>query len=193
MNKAIFLDRDGTINVDKAYLSKIEGFAYLPGVIEGLRLLQEAGFILIIITNQSGIARGYYTEADFQKINEWMLRDLAEKGIEISKVYYCPHHQMAALEKYRIECDCRKPKLGMYKKAIEEFDIDLSQSFAIGDKIRDSAICEKTACRGFLISSLEKSEVVGSVKKGLYRNIRYSVDLYEAAKEITDMDLNGGK
>lgn len=186
MNKAVFLDRDGTINVDKAYLSKIEDFEYLPGAIDGLRMLQEAGFILIILTNQSGIARGYYTEDDFQKLNEWMLHDLSKRGIEISKVYYCPHHPTASVEKYRFECECRKPKLGMYKKAIEEFDIDISQSFAIGDKIRDLAICEKTAFRGYLISNLEKSEVIENVKNGLYRNVKYSVDLYEAANEIVE-------
>lgn len=184
MNKAVFLDRDGTINVDKAYLSKIEEFEYLPGVIEGLRMLQDAGFILIIVTNQSGIARGYYSEEDFLELNEWMLSDLKEKGINIAKVYYCPHHPTALVEKYRIDCECRKPKLGMYKKAIEELDIDLSQSFAIGDKIRDSAICEKTSCRGYLISNLEKKSVVDGVNSGKYRNIKFAEDLLTATKKI---------
>ena len=82
MNKAIFLDRVGTINVDKAYLSKIEDFEYIPGVIEGLRMLQDAGYLLIVITNQSGIARGYYSEEDFLKLNNWMLSDLKKKGIK---------------------------------------------------------------------------------------------------------------
>lgn len=190
MNKAVFLDRDGTINVDKAYLSKIEDFEYLPGVIEGLRLLQEAGFILIIITNQSGIARGYYTEADFQNLNEWMLHDLSENGIKLSKVYYCSHHPAASVEKYRIKCNCRKPRLGMFEQAVKEFHIDISRSFTIGDKIRDSAICEKTSCRGYLISDLEKPEVIENVKRGLYRNVRYTLDLYEAAKEIVENNKN---
>lgn len=184
MNKAVFLDRDGTINVDKAYLSKIEEFEYLPGVIQGLRMLQDAGFILIIVTNQSGIARGYYTEEDFLELNKWMLSDLRKKGIKIAKVYYCPHHPNGKIEKYKLDCNCRKPKLGMYEEAIEDFDIDLSRSFTIGDKIRDLAICEKTSCRGYLISDLEKENLVDGVKNGKYRNIQYADDLLAAAKKI---------
>lgn len=184
MNKAVFLDRDGTINVDKAYLSKIEEFEYLPGVIQGLRMLQDAGFILIIVTNQSGIARGYYTEEDFLELNKWMLSDLRKKGIKIAKVYYCPHHPNGKIEKYKLDCNCRKPKLGMYEEAIEDFDIDLSRSFTIGDKIRDLAICEKTSCRGYLISDLEKKNLVDGVKNGKYRNIQYADDLLAAAKKI---------
>lgn len=186
MNKAIFLDRDGTINVDKDYLSKIEDFEYLPGAIEGLKLLQDVGYKLIIITNQSGIARGYYTEDDFLKLNDWMIQDLKNCGVEISKVYYCPHHPEGIINKYRIDCDCRKPKLGMYQKAIVDFGIDLSKSWAIGDKIRDSEICQTTDCRGYLISNLEKIDIIDAVKQGIYRNIEYADDLYNAAKEIVN-------
>lgn len=184
MNKAIFLDRDGTINIDKAYLSKIEDFEYIPGVIEGLKLLQDAGYLLIIITNQSGIARGYYSEEEFIKLNNWMIMDLNNKGINISRVYYCPHHPEGQVEKYRVNCECRKPKLGMYETAIKEFDIDVSLSYTIGDKVRDSVLCEVTDCKGFLISNLEKSSVIENVKKGKYKNIRYVDSLLEAAKEI---------
>ena len=173
MNKAVFLDRDGTINVDKAYLSKIEDFEYITGVIEGLSMLQDAGYLLIVITNQSGIARGYYSEEDFLELNNWMISDLRKKEIKISKVYYCPHHPNGKIEKYKMDCNCRKPKLGMYEEAIEDFDIDLSQSYAIGDKIRDSVICENTSCRGYLISNLEKENIVDGVKNGKYRNIEY--------------------
>lgn len=186
MNKAIFLDRDGTINVDKEYLSKIEDFEYLPGVIDGLKILQDVGYKLIIITNQSGIARGYYTEEDFLKLNNWMVQDLRGRGIEISKVYYCPHHPEGKIEKYRIDCDCRKPKLGMYQRAIKDFDIDISESWTIGDKIRDSEICQTTDCRGYLISNLEKSDIIDAVKQGECRNIEYADDLNDAAKKIVN-------
>ena len=123
---------------------------------------------MIVITNQSGIARGYYSEEDFLRLNNWMLSDLKKKGINIAKVYYCPHHPNGKIEKYKMDCICRKPKLGMYLKAIEDFDIDLLQSYAIGDKIRDSVICEKTSCRGYLISNLEKENIVEGVKKRIY-------------------------
>ena len=172
-NKAIFLDRDGTINVDKGYVYKIEDFEFLPGAIEALRLLQEAGFILIIITNQSGIARGYYTKEDFERLNRWMLTELERHGVHIAAVYYCPHlpaekgeNIPLELKKYRINCSCRKPKLELFEKAIRDFNIDLSQSFAIGDKPRDCTICEVTECRG-------------------------RTDLIDAAREITGKEITG--
>lgn len=149
--KAAFLDRDGTINVDKHYLYRIEDFEFLPGVIDGLRSLQEAGYLLIVVTNQSGIGRGYYTEADFHRLNDWMVGELKAHGVDITAVYYCPHLPDAAVEEYRMECECRKPKLGMYYQAAEEWNIDFAQSIAIGDNLRDCEICRVEGCRGFLI------------------------------------------
>lgn len=157
MKKAVFLDRDGTINVEKHYLYKIEDFEFLPGVIQGLKKLQDLGFILVIITNQSGIARGYYTEEDYNKLTGYMLSILESNGVYISKVCYCPHLEDAIIPKYRKICDCRKPKLGMYYKAIEEFNIDLSKSWAIGDKERDCEICNVSECKGILLSSQESN------------------------------------
>lgn len=186
MSKAIFLDRDGTINVEKHYLYRREEFEFLPGVIDALRQLRSAGYLLIVITNQSGIARGYYTEADFLKLNDWMVGTLKELGIHIADVYYCPHLPDAALEKYRRDCECRKPKLGMYRQAVLEHDIDLSQSYAIGDKIRDCAICEATDCQGFLIGHNEKSEIIANVRIGAKPSIRYAEDLLECAKIIIE-------
>lgn len=149
--KAIFLDRDGTINVEKNYLYKIEEFEYLSGVKEGLKILQDEGYILIIITNQSGIARGYYSEEDYLKLNQWMLLDLEQSGIHITASYYCPHHPNASIEKYRCDCNCRKPKLGLYWEAVETYDIDLESSYAIGDKIRDLEVCKQSGARGYLV------------------------------------------
>ena len=151
MNKAIFLDRDGTINVDKHYLHNIEEFEFLPGVLEGMKILQDAGYLLIIVTNQSGIGRGYYSEEDFETLNSWMLHALESKGIYIAKVYYCPHLPNAKVKKYRKVCERRKPALGMYEQAIRSYDIDLSNSWTIGDKPRDCLLCERTECRGFLV------------------------------------------
>ena len=188
MNKAVFLDRDGTINVEKNYLHKIEDFEFLPGVIEGLSLLNNAGYKLIIVTNQSGIGRGYYTENDFVTLNNWMLDELKSHGIIISKVYYCPHLPDAKVEKYRMDCECRKPKLGMYNQAIRDFDIDLSQSFVIGDKIRDCAICEQTDCRGFLIANNEKSEIIEDVKNGKYTHVNYQSCLLDCANYIINQN-----
>ncbi|MBR4085145.1 MAG: HAD family hydrolase [Lachnospiraceae bacterium] len=187
--KAVFLDRDGTINIEKHYLYKIEDFEFILNAIEGLKLLQQMGYMLIIVTNQSGIGRGYYTEEAFLRLNNWMLNRLEVEGIHIEKVYYCPHLPGAKVEKYRMNCKCRKPSLGMYEKAIEEFEIELSKSFAIGDKIRDCEICFTTDCRGFLIDNNESTDVINRVKLGQIKNVQYANDLYECAKIICKMDM----
>lgn len=130
MTKAIFLDRDGVINLDKAYVSKIEDFEFCEGVFEALTHFQNLGYLLIIVTNQSGIGRGYYTEEDFQKLTAWMRKELLNVKIKIDAVYHCPHAPEA-------NCACRKPQSGMFLRAIEDFDIDVKQSWMIGDKPSD--------------------------------------------------------
>ena len=184
MNNAIFLDRDGTLNVEKHYLYKIEDFEWLPGAIDALRLLQDAGYLLVIITNQSGIGRGYYTEEDYLKLEKWMVQTLKKRGINLSAVYHCPHLPDAQVEEYRKDCTCRKPKLGMFRQAIADLDIDVNRSFAIGDKIRDCVICAKTKCKGFLIAENEMPEIIQQVKDGEYKGIHYAKDLLESAKMI---------
>ncbi len=193
MNKAIFLDRDGTINVEKHYLYKISDFEFLPGVVDALRKLQRAGYLLIIVTNQSGIGRGYYTEADFQKLNDWMVSTLKEQGVTIADVYYCPHLPDAQVEVYRKECNCRKPKLGMYQQAILDYNIQIGQSYAIGDKIRDCAICESSPCKGFLIGKNEKPEVIANVKAGLMDRVCYANTLSDAADFIINSKFKSNK
>ncbi|BCD67616.1 D-glycero-beta-D-manno-heptose 1,7-bisphosphate 7-phosphatase [Nitratiruptor sp. YY09-18] len=130
MHKAVFLDRDGVINVDKGYVGNIENFEFIDGVLESLRRLQQRGFKLIIITNQSGIGRGYYTLKDFQKLTKFMLQNLRDEGITIDGVYFCPHHPDE-------KCSCRKPAPGMIMQAAKEHEIDLSSSWLIGDKMSD--------------------------------------------------------
>lgn len=156
-NKAIFLDRDGTINVDKGYLYKIEDFEYIEGAVDTLKWLNDSGFILVIITNQSGIARGFYTEEDYKRLDTWLKNDLGKKGIKIAASYYCPHLPEATIEKYRCECNCRKPNIGLFLKAKNDLDIDMDNSFAIGDKMRDLEICKHSKVRGILLSK-EKVE-----------------------------------
>lgn len=189
MNRAVFLDRDGTINVEKNYLHKIEDFEFLPGAVDALKQLQLAGYKLIIITNQSGIARGYYSEEDFRKLNTWMLSSLKNKGIEITAVYYCPHLPDAKDTIYRKNCNCRKPKLGMYKKAIKDYDIDLSKSYAVGDKIRDCAICEQSECKGYLVGHNEDAVIISEVKAGKRQNIGYAESLLECANHIINNSI----
>ncbi len=183
-NKAIFLDRDGTINIDKHYIYKIVDFEFIPGVLEGLKLLFDAGFKLILITNQSGIARGFFKEEDYKVLELWLEDKLRENGSPLAASYYCPHLFDAKLYKYRCDCGCRKPKLGMYEKAIADYDINISLSYAIGDRLRDCSICEKTDCHGYLIGTTEEKNVIEKVKCGSVKNVQYAVDLIAAARNI---------
>ena len=112
MKRAAFLDRDGVINIDHAYVHDREHFEWVPGVLEGARMLTDAGFLLVVVTNQSGIGRGYYTEADFHALTDWMCGVFAEAGAPIAAVRFCPHHPEKALGLYRRECRCRQPQPG---------------------------------------------------------------------------------
>ena len=132
LNKALFLDRDGVINIEKNYLYKIEDFEFMDGIFELCKYYQELGFIIVVVTNQSGIARDYYTQDDFDFLTNWMVNEFLNNGINISKVYSCPHHPNISGN-----CSCRKPEPGMLLKAQEEFAIDMKSSIIIGDKERD--------------------------------------------------------
>lgn len=132
MYKALFLDRDGVINKEKKYLYKKEDFEFIDGILELCKYYQSLGYLLFIVTNQSGIARGYYTNEDFLLLTEWMLKQFLVNDISISKVYYCPHHPDISGE-----CICRKPHPGMLLDAKVEFNIDMHNSVMIGDKPRD--------------------------------------------------------
>ena len=147
MNRAVFLDRDGTIAKDVPYCSCPEDFELLSGVGEGIRILNEAGFRVVVITNQSGIARGYFTEEILEKIHQKMKSDLAKYGANIEAIYYCPHHPDEG-------CNCRKPKPTLIFQAAKEHNIDLTKSFFIGDKSQDIEAGHAAGCKTVLILSL---------------------------------------
>jgi len=132
MNKALFLDRDGVINIEKEYLYKITDFEFIEGLFDTCQYFQDKGYLLIIITNQAGIARGKYTEKNFETLNQWMLQQFTLKDILISKVYHCPHHP-----EFTGTCACRKPNSGMIIQAQQAFNLDLTKSILVGDKEGD--------------------------------------------------------
>ena len=136
MNKAIFLDRDGTLNIDYGYVHEIDNFKFIDGAIDALRELKKLGYMLVLVTNQSGIARGYFSEEQFLQLTEWMDWSLAEQDVDLDGIYYCPHHPEGKGE-YKEDCDCRKPKSGMLLQAIKELKIDPTQSIMVGDKVED--------------------------------------------------------
>ncbi len=145
-SKALFLDRDGVVNIDKSYLYKKEDFVFCDGIFELLKYAQHLGYRLFVITNQSGIARGYYSEDDFDKLTSWMIEEFKKSGITIQKVYHCPHLPDD-------NCECRKPKPKMLKDAIDEFDIDPAASWMIGDKPSDMEAAKNAGVKNTILIS----------------------------------------
>jgi D-glycero-D-manno-heptose 1,7-bisphosphate phosphatase len=138
-SKALFLDRDGVINIDHGYVHKTEHFEFLPGIFELVRVAKTKGYKVIVVTNQAGIGRGYYTEQQFQALTNWMCDQFALNGGRIDAVYFCPFHPEHGVGDYKRESDCRKPAPGMLLQAQRENDIDMKASIFVGDKPSDMA------------------------------------------------------
>jgi D-glycero-D-manno-heptose 1,7-bisphosphate phosphatase len=143
---AIFLDRDGTINIEKNYLYKIEDWEWIPGAIEAICSFRGAGYAVVIVTNQAGIARGFYSEEDLLRLNKFISEQLAAYGTRIDAFYHCPHHP-----EFTGECECRKPKAGMLLRAAEELNLDLTQSWMIGDQITDIQAAEAAGVKSLMV------------------------------------------
>jgi D-glycero-D-manno-heptose 1,7-bisphosphate phosphatase len=150
---ALFLDRDGVINVDIGYLHRSDQCKFVPGIFELVRAARRAGYDAFVVTNQAGIARGYYDEAVFAEFTEWMLERFREEGAPIKQVYYCPHHATAGLGRYKTTCECRKPAPGMLLRAGAEHAIDLPNSVMVGDSLSDMDAAKGAGiARRFLVS-----------------------------------------
>ncbi|MGL4861400.1 MAG: D-glycero-beta-D-manno-heptose 1,7-bisphosphate 7-phosphatase [Enterobacteriaceae bacterium] len=134
---AIFLDRDGTLNIDYGYVHDIDHFHFIEGAIEACKKLKQMGFALILITNQAGIARGKFSEEQFLQLTEWMDWSLSDRGVDLDGIYYCPHHPDHGNALYRKACDCRKPEPGMLLAAKKDLNIDMMSSWMVGDKLED--------------------------------------------------------
>ena len=151
-SKAVFFDRDGVLNVDVAYLYKIEDLRWIEGAREAVAYLTQQGYKIFIVTNQSGIARGYYTVEQMERLHSYMQQEIAAYGGRIDRIYYCPHHPEGSVAQYRCTCSCRKPKPGMLLQAFAEYDIDKEQSFLIGDGKRDVEAAEAAGVKGYLFT-----------------------------------------
>lgn len=153
MPKALFLDRDGVVNVEKNYLYKIDDFELMDGIVDVCRFYEDQGYIIIIVTNQSGISRGFYTEDDFKHLSEWMIEHFKSLGITITHIYHCPHH-----ESIDGACECRKPEPGMFLEAQKDFDIDMKNSVMIGDNERDIQAAIRAGVTTNILLSRDASE-----------------------------------
>lgn len=137
MKKAFLLDRDGTINVDSGYVGAVKDVKLLPGAGEAIRRINQAGYLAIVVSNQSGVARGYFDINAVDQVNRRLNELLAEYNAHIDVFYYCPHLKNAEVAEFAVDCDCRKPRLGMFRRAIEEYELNPAKCYACGDKLRD--------------------------------------------------------
>jgi D-glycero-D-manno-heptose 1,7-bisphosphate phosphatase len=185
MKKAVFLDRDGVITKEPPYYAhRIDQLELIPKSAEAIRLLNESGFKVIVISNQSGVARGYYQEKDIEIYNSVMKKVLEEKGAYIDAIYYCPHYSEATIEKYKIDCECRKPKPGMLKRAERDLNLDLKCSFLIGDKMSDIEAGYRAGCKTILVLTGQGND---ELKKNLKMKIKpdyISKDLFTTIQII---------
>ena len=177
LRPALFADRDGTIVVERHYLADPANVELIPGVATALHAFSAAGYALIIVTNQSGIARGLYTEQDFRRVQERIEELLALQGVRVDGVYHCPHHP-----DFGPPCDCRKPATGMYLQAAREHDIDVAKSIYVGDRIKDIDPAAKLGGRGILVlTGYGHEESVGGA-------VETAADLAEVAERVLRLD-----
>ena len=155
---AVFLDRDGVINQDLGYVGKWADFQFCSGALDALKVLSDTKVHIIIVTNQSGIARGYYTEEEYNALTKKMLFVMENYGVNISSVYHCPHHVEGNIAKYAVTCGCRKPRPGMILKGLETFSIKAKNAIMIGDKDSDRLASEAASLEFFYINSENKNE-----------------------------------
>jgi len=169
--KAIFLDRDGVINKEISYISNPDDFEFIEGSIEALKILEEKNFLLIVITNQAGIARGYYTEEMLKKIHNKMTRILKQNNIVLDDIFYCPHHP-----DFTGPCDCRKPEPGMILKAQIKHNIDLTNSYMVGDTLSDIETGKKANCKTALVltgyGKEEQNKIDSLIPDMIFKNLK---------------------
>jgi D-glycero-D-manno-heptose 1,7-bisphosphate phosphatase len=182
--RAIFLDRDGTLNEDVGYPDNPGQIKIFPSSFEALGKINASGFLAVIITNQSGIGRGYLTEADLEEIHQEMKADFAERGVHVDGIYFCPHCELSSNPRYRKDCDCRKPKPGLALRAAKELGIDLATSYFIGDKVEDVLFGLNIGARSVLVLTGFGAESEKKLKKMNIRPAHTSLDLLAAVDWI---------
>ncbi|NOG45296.1 MAG: HAD family hydrolase [Calditrichaeota bacterium] len=153
MQKAIFLDRDGTLNEEMGYINHASRFKVFDYTFKAIRILNNSGFLVFVITNQSGLARGYFDEDLLSDIHNRFIEDAKKEDAIIEQVYFCPHHKDGVIKKYKKDCDCRKPKPGMLLKARDEYNLSLENSFMIGDRYKDIQFGQKNNLSTIMVLS----------------------------------------
>ena len=184
-NPAIFLDRDGTINEEMGYINHPDRFIVFPYVAESIRIFNSLGFVVVVVTNQSGIARGYFPESMVLELHERLLHMMKENGAKIDAIYYCPHHPVEGSGQYRQNCECRKPKPGMIVQAQKELNIDLQKSYMIGDRYKDVEFAKKVGVKsGMVMTGYGKGEYEFQRSQWIFTPDLVGTDLLQMASLI---------
>jgi D-glycero-D-manno-heptose 1,7-bisphosphate phosphatase len=193
MNKAVFLDKDGTIIPDVPYNVDPARIHLENGVAEGMRLLKQAGYLLMVVSNQSGVAHGYFTEEDLILVERKLQQELKAAQASLDGFFYCPHHPDGTVAQYSFSCDCRKPKAGMLFKAAQKFNIDLSRSWMIGDILNDVEAGNQAGCSTILIDNGNETEwavTEARTPTAIVDNITAAVSFILSEKEHEEYNRN---
>lgn len=191
--KTVFLDRDGTMNVEVNYLHRPEDLKLIPGVPQAVRQLNEAGFRVVVVTNQAGVARGYYGEEDVKLLHQYLNGQLKAEGAHVDAFYYCPHHPEHGIGRYKQECSCRKPGTGMFEAADRDYPVDRKRSFMVGDKLIDTEAGRRFGVRSILVGTgygaeRRRQEIEREDPKETPGYDWYAEDLKAAAELICRLD-----
>ncbi len=196
MKPAVFLDRDGTIIEDVGYLDSLDRMAFFPWTIDAIRALNRAGLAVVVVTNQSGIARGFFDEAFVAATHHRIAADLAAGGARVDAYYYCPHHPDGRIERYRQRCECRKPARGLIDRAVAELDLDLSRSSVVGDKWIDVQLARAAGTRAVLVRTgsgavEERRPQPGVAADAIVDNLAAAASWNDTAKPVEDARFVG--
>jgi D-glycero-D-manno-heptose 1,7-bisphosphate phosphatase len=183
--RAVFIDRDGTISEEVGYVNHPSRYRVFPYSAEAVRTLNEAGWLAILVTNQAGVARGYFAEEMIGNVHKLLAQELERGGARLDAIYYCPHHPSVGDAPYRLDCDCRKPRPGLIRRAAEDFEIDLAQSWMVGDRYGDTELAHNAGVRAaFVLSGYGRGEY--EFQRGAWRREPDLVaeDLLDAVRRI---------
>jgi D-glycero-D-manno-heptose 1,7-bisphosphate phosphatase len=187
-NVAVFIDRDGTINEEVGYVNHLSRYQIYPWTPEAIRNLNQAGLKAIVVTNQAGVARGYFTEDLVRQIHEKLQEEITRAGAYFDAIYYCPHHPSVGEPPYRQVCNCRKPKTGMLERAVEEFGVDLARSYVVGDRYSDIELAHNAgACSIFVLSGYGLGEYEYQRQNWQLQPQHVAGNLLEASRLVVDV------
>ena len=159
MRRAVFIDRDGTISEEIGYVNHPARYRVFPYAAAAIKLLNDAGWLAVLVTNQAGVARGYFAEEMIERVHNILRQELERGGARLDAIYYCPHHPSVGVPPYRLDCDCRKPKPGLIERAARDFDLDLAQSWMVGDRYGDVELAHNAGVRSaFVLSGYGRGE-----------------------------------